>query len=161
MLSINLAKSRKYRAIFKVKRSRKSRHVFFEGGGRGYLYNNREHMQVPKGGQNQVSIMGKWYMLVCHIRCKCSIETSRNSVKVKFCIKVILFVLSSRNSKNSDLSKRYLSMSIYSCHLTGISCWKRQPQIRSSLPAAEHISRDEVALYWGQSKTERNDMEIW
>ena len=35
---------------------------------------------------------GKHSMLACHTHCKCSIETTRNSVKVKLGIKVITLV---------------------------------------------------------------------
>ena len=40
------------------------------------------HKQIPKGTKPGVR-KGKRPLLACHTRCKCSMETTRNSVKVK------------------------------------------------------------------------------
>ena len=45
-----------------------------------------------KGGRNQESGKGKRSMLACHTRCKCSMETTRNSVKVKIGIRFMKLV---------------------------------------------------------------------
>ena len=42
-----------------------------------------EHKQVPKLGTEPGVRKGKLSLLACHTRCKCSIETTRNSVKFK------------------------------------------------------------------------------
>ena len=46
----------------------------------------------PKKGTEQGVRKGKFSMLACHTRCKCSLETTHNSVKVKLDIKVIKLV---------------------------------------------------------------------
>ena len=51
-----------------------------------------EHKQVPKRGTEPGVRKGKRSLLACHTRCKCSIETTRNSVKVNLVIKVIKLV---------------------------------------------------------------------
>ena len=51
-----------------------------------------EHKQVLKSGTEPGIWKGKRSLLACHNRCKRSMETNRNSVKVKFGIKVIKLV---------------------------------------------------------------------
>ena len=51
-----------------------------------------EHKQVPKRGTEPGAMKGKRSMLACHTRCKCSMETTRNSVKVKLGIRVMKLV---------------------------------------------------------------------
>ena len=47
----------------------------------------------PKmGGRNQLSGWVSVPMLACHTRCKCAMETTHNSVKVKVGIKVMKLV---------------------------------------------------------------------
>ena len=48
-----------------------------------------EHKQVLKGGTEPGVRKSKRSLLTCHTRCKCSMETTRNSVKVKLGIKVM------------------------------------------------------------------------
>ena len=48
----------------------------------------REHTSPEKGEEPYVW-KGKLSLQTCHIRCKCSMETSRNFVKVKFNTKAI------------------------------------------------------------------------
>ena len=50
-------------------------------------FNNWSISMSQKGGRK-----GKLSLLACHTRCKCSIETTRNSVKVKRSIKIIKLV---------------------------------------------------------------------
>ena len=45
----------------------------------------------PKKG-NGTRFPGKRFLLACHTRCKCSMETTHNSAKVKFGIKVMELV---------------------------------------------------------------------
>ena len=51
-----------------------------------------KHNQVPEKGTEPGVRKGKRPMLACHTRCKCSMETAHNSVKVKLGIKVIKLV---------------------------------------------------------------------
>ena len=44
---------------------------------------------MPKRGTEPGVRKGKRSLLACHTRCKCSMETTRNSVKVKLGIKVM------------------------------------------------------------------------
>ena len=48
-----------------------------------------EHKQVSNRGTEQGVRKGKRALLACHTRCKCSMESNHNSMKVKFGIKVI------------------------------------------------------------------------
>ena len=48
-----------------------------------------EHKQVPKCGTEPGVRKGKRALMACHTRCKRFMETTRNSVKVKFGIKVM------------------------------------------------------------------------
>ena len=72
------AKSRRYRGVFKVKKNEK-RHGKFGKNWSQQL----EHKEVPKRGTEPGVRKGKRSLLTCHIRCKCSMETTRYSVKVK------------------------------------------------------------------------------
>ena len=56
---------------------------------RGIRSQKLEYKQVPKRGTEPGVRKGKRSLLACHTRCKCSMETTHNSVKVKFGIKVI------------------------------------------------------------------------
>ena len=56
---------------------------------RGILSQQLEHKQVPKRGTERGVRKGKRSLLACHTRCKCSMETTHNSVKVKLGIKVM------------------------------------------------------------------------
>ena len=49
-------------------------------------------MQAPTKGTEPGVRSGKCSLLACHTRCKCSMETTRNSVKVKVGIKVMKLV---------------------------------------------------------------------
>ena len=51
-----------------------------------------EHKQVPKWGTEPGVRKGKRSLLACHTGCKCSMETTRNSVKVKVGLKVMKLV---------------------------------------------------------------------
>ena len=51
----------------------------------------KEHLQIPYGTGPGVR-RSKRSLLACHTRCKCSMETTRNSVKVKVGIKVMKLV---------------------------------------------------------------------
>ena len=51
-----------------------------------------EHKQVPKRGTEPGVRKGKLSLLACPTRCKCSLETTHNSVEVKFGIKVMKLV---------------------------------------------------------------------
>ena len=88
MLTINNteAKSRKYRGVFKVKSRVKTWQV------RGIWSQQLEHKQSPKRGTEQGVQKGKRSLMACHTRCKCSMETTNNSVKVKLGMKVMKFV---------------------------------------------------------------------
>ena len=72
-------KSRKYQGVFEVKSRLKTWHI------RGIWSQQLEHKQVPKWGTEPGG-------LACHTRCKCSMETTRNSVKVKVGTKVMKLV---------------------------------------------------------------------
>ena len=48
----------------------------------------------PKMGDGTRCPEGKRSLLACHTRCKCSMETARNSVRVKVGIKVMKLVVS-------------------------------------------------------------------
>ena len=53
-----------------------------------------EHKQVPKRGTEPGVLKGKRSLMACHNRCKCSMETTRKSVKVKLGIQVMKLVKS-------------------------------------------------------------------
>ena len=53
------------------------------------LLHQLEHKQVPKRGTEPGVRKGKRSLLASHTRCKCSMETTRNSVMVKPGIKVM------------------------------------------------------------------------
>ena len=59
---------------------------------RGIRSQQLEHLQVPKWGTEPGVRKGKRSLLASHTRCKCSMETTHNSVKVKFGIKVMKLV---------------------------------------------------------------------
>ena len=59
---------------------------------RGIWSQQLEHKQVPKRGTEPDVRKGKRALLARLTRCKCSMETTQNSVKVKFGIKVIKLV---------------------------------------------------------------------
>ena len=59
---------------------------------RGIWSQQLEHKQVPKWGTEPGVRKGKCSLLACHTRCQCSMETTRNSVKVKVGIKVMKLV---------------------------------------------------------------------
>ena len=82
------AKSRKYREVFKVKSRVKTRQV------REIWSQKFEHKQFPKTETVPGVRKGKRSLLACHTRCKCSMETTLNSVNVKLGIK--------RERKRSD-----------------------------------------------------------
>ena len=77
------AKSRKYQGVFEVKSRVKTWQV------RGIWSQQLEHKQVPKWGTEPGVRKGKRSLLASHTRCKCTIETTHNSVKVKLGIKVV------------------------------------------------------------------------
>ena len=56
------------------------------------LVSTLEHWQVPKWGTEPGVRKGKRSLLASHTRCKCSMETTHNSVKVKLGIKVMKLV---------------------------------------------------------------------
>ena len=80
------AKSRKYQGVFEVKSRVKTWQV------RGIWSQQLEHKQVPKWGTEPGVRKGKRSLLASHTRCKCSMETTHNSVKVKLGIKVMKLV---------------------------------------------------------------------
>ena len=51
-----------------------------------------EHRQVPKRGTEPDVRKGKRSLLACHTRCKCSMETTCNSLKVKLGLMVMQLV---------------------------------------------------------------------
>ena len=59
---------------------------------RGIWSQQLEHKQVPKWDTEPGVRKGKRSLLACHTRRKCSMETTRNSVKVKVGIKVMKLV---------------------------------------------------------------------
>ena len=79
-------KSRKYQGVFEVKSRVKTWQV------RGIWSPQLEHQQVPKWGTEPGVRKGKRSLLASHTRCKCSMETTHNSVKVKLGIKVMKLV---------------------------------------------------------------------
>ena len=81
------AKSRKYQVIFNVRSRERTWQV------RENLSQQLEHKQVPNRTEPGVW-NGKRFLLASHIRCKCSMTTTRYSVKVKLGINVIKFVKS-------------------------------------------------------------------
>ena len=86
LLNINKAKSRKYQGVFEVTSRVKTWQV------RGIWSQQLEHQQVPKWGTEPGVRKGKRSLLASHTRCKCSMETTHNSVKVKLGIKVMKLV---------------------------------------------------------------------
>ena len=66
------AKSRKYQGVFEVKSRVKTWQV------RGIWSQQLEHKQVPRWGTEPGVRKGKLSLLVCHTRCKCSMETTHN-----------------------------------------------------------------------------------
>ena len=80
------ANSRKYQGVFKVKSRVKTWQV------RGIWSQQFEHTQVPKKGTEQGVQKFKLSLLACHTRCKCSMETTHNSVKVNLGMKVMKLV---------------------------------------------------------------------
>ena len=59
---------------------------------RGIWSRQLEHKQFPQGGGGPGVRKDKRSMLACHTRCKCSMETTHNSMKVKLGIKVMQLV---------------------------------------------------------------------
>ena len=59
-----------------------------------YCLNQLEHKQVSKKKRKTEPGVrkGKRFLLACHTRCKCSMETTHNSVKVNFSTKVMQLV---------------------------------------------------------------------
>ena len=80
------AKSRKYQGVFKVKSRVKTWQVW------GIWSQQLEHKQVPKRGTEPGVCKGKRSLPACNTRCKCSMETTQNWVKVKLGIKVMKLV---------------------------------------------------------------------
>ena len=80
------AKSRKYQGALKAK----SRAETWQA--RGIWSQQLEHKQVPKRGTEPGVRKRKCSLLASHIRCKCSMETTHNSVNVKLGIKVMKLV---------------------------------------------------------------------
>ena len=80
------AKSRKYQGVFDVKSRVKTWQA------RGIWSQQLEHKQVPKHWTEPCVRKGKCSLLACHTRCKCSMETTHTSVKVKVGIKVMKLV---------------------------------------------------------------------
>ena len=72
--------------VFKVKNQVKTWQV------RGIWSQQLEHKQIQKRGTEPGVLKSKPSLLACHTRCKCSIETTNNSVKVKCGIKVMKLV---------------------------------------------------------------------
>ena len=62
----------KYQGVFEVKSRVKTWQV------RGIWSQQLEHEQVPKWGTEPGVLKGKRSLLACHIRCKCSMETTHN-----------------------------------------------------------------------------------
>ena len=77
------AKSRKYKGVLKVKSRVKTRQF------RGIWSQQFEHTQIPKRGTEPGVRKGKRSLLAYHTRCKCSMETTHNLVKVKLGIKAM------------------------------------------------------------------------
>ena len=75
--SLTEAKSRKYKGVFMVKSRVKTWQV------RGILSQQLEHKQVPKRGTEPGVQKGKRSLLASHTCCKCSMETTHNSVKAE------------------------------------------------------------------------------
>ena len=63
-----------------------------------------EHKQVPKRGTEPSIRKGKRSMLACHTRCKCSMETTHNEVKLG--IKVIIKLVEGVNSLEVTVGQR-------------------------------------------------------
>ena len=59
---------------------------------RGIWSQQLKHKQVPKRGTEPGVRKGKCPLLASHTRCNCSMETTHNSVKVKFGIEVMKLV---------------------------------------------------------------------
>ena len=59
---------------------------------RGIWSQQMEDKQVPKRGSEPRVRKGKRFLLASHTRCKCSMETTHNSVKAKLGIKVMKLV---------------------------------------------------------------------
>ena len=76
----------KYQEVFKVKSRVKIWQV------RGIWSQQFEHKQVPKKGTEPGVRKGRRSLPASHTRCKCSMETTHNSVKVNLGIKVMKLV---------------------------------------------------------------------
>ena len=85
-LTVFKAKSKKYQGIFKVKSRVKTWQV------RGIWSQPLEHKQVPQRGTEPGVRKGKHSLLASHTSCKCSMETTHNSVKLKLGVKVMKMV---------------------------------------------------------------------
>ena len=79
-------KSRKYQGVFKVKSRVKTWQI------RGIWSEQLEHKQVPKRETEPGVRKGKRSLLASRTRCKCSMETTHNSVTVKLGIKVMKLI---------------------------------------------------------------------
>ena len=91
--------------IFNVRSQEKTRQVWKNWS------QQLEHKQVPKRKEPGVQ-KGKRSLLVCNTRCKCSMETIRDSVKVKLGIKVMGLVESLIGTKVTVTGRES------ECHLT-------------------------------------------
>ena len=79
---------------------------------RGIRSQQLEHWQVPKWGTVPGVRKGKRSLLASHTRCKCSMETTHNSVKVKLGIKVMKLVVESLIGREVTVGQGS------ECHLT-------------------------------------------
>ena len=78
---------------------------------RGIWSQQLEHSQVPKWGTEPGVRKGKRSLLASHTRCKCSMETTHNSVKVKLGIKVMKLVESLIGREVTNIGR--LSKKVY------------------------------------------------
>ena len=114
------AKSRKHRAVFKVKRRENTLQVRLNWS------QQLEHKQVLKKVTEPGVRKGKSSLLASHTRCKCSMETSRNSVKVKPGIRIMeIDGTSDRTGSHCNWSRVRMSFKIRERETS--YCWIRSP----------------------------------
>ena len=93
--------------------------------GQGQLWSQEfEHKQVHKRGTESVVWKAKRSMLTCHTRCKCSMETTRNKVKLKFDIKVVKLVECLIDRKSLYLVRVRMSCNIRERELNKIPIYR-------------------------------------
>ena len=115
-------KSRKYRGIFKVKSREKTRQI------QENWSQQLEYKQVQMRGTEPGVLKSKRSLLACHACCKCSMETTSYSLKVKLGIKEIDHEIGEQSDRwESHCNWWRVNMSFNIRKRRASYCWIRSP----------------------------------